>query len=54
MSNPIQYDPIGVIRTPFDDPEGMPIQPAGESTDGWVENARADVETTAADDRFGE
>ncbi len=31
MSNPIQYDPIGVIRTPFDDPNGMPIQPAGES-----------------------
>lgn len=25
----IQYRPIGVIRTPFADPEGTPIQPAG-------------------------
>ncbi len=32
MSNPIQYEPIGVIRTPFVDPTGMPIQPAGESS----------------------
>lgn len=32
MSDEIQYDPIGVIRTPFSDPKGMPIQPAGEST----------------------
>ncbi len=32
MSDPIQYEPIGVIRTPFDDPNGMPIQPAGESS----------------------
>jgi len=26
---PITYEPIGVIRSPFDDPEGMPIQPTG-------------------------
>jgi len=25
----IQFKPIGVIRTPFKNPEGMPIQPAG-------------------------
>jgi tRNA-Thr(GGU) m(6)t(6)A37 methyltransferase TsaA len=25
----IQYRPIGVIRTPFADPEGTPIQPTG-------------------------
>lgn len=25
----IVYEPIGVIHTPFADPEGMPIQPAG-------------------------
>ena len=28
----VRYEPIGVIRTPFESPEGMPIQPAGEST----------------------
>lgn len=32
MSDPLQYPPIGVIRTPFDDPKGMPIQPTGEPT----------------------
>jgi len=32
MGDPIKYDPIGVIRTPFDDSRGMPIQPVGEST----------------------
>jgi tRNA-Thr(GGU) m(6)t(6)A37 methyltransferase TsaA len=25
----IELNPIGIIRTPFDKPEGMPIQPAG-------------------------
>lgn len=33
-----EYEAIGVIRTPFDTPEGMPIQPTGEaSTAGTVE-----------------
>lgn len=32
MTERIQYNPIGVIRSPFDDPDGMPIQPAGDST----------------------
>ena len=27
--NTVEYEPIGVIRTPFDSPEGMPIQPGG-------------------------
>jgi tRNA-Thr(GGU) m(6)t(6)A37 methyltransferase TsaA len=27
----IELEPIGMIRTPFDDPDGMPIQPAGGS-----------------------
>lgn len=36
MSDPmrddsIRYEPIGVIRTPFADPNGMPIQPTGEA-----------------------
>ncbi|MGM0447477.1 MAG: tRNA (N6-threonylcarbamoyladenosine(37)-N6)-methyltransferase TrmO [Methanobacteriota archaeon] len=26
------YEPIGVVRTPFESPEGMPIQPAGADT----------------------
>ncbi|MFO7833151.1 MAG: tRNA (N6-threonylcarbamoyladenosine(37)-N6)-methyltransferase TrmO [Halohasta sp.] len=26
------YEPIGTIRTPFDDPDGMPIQPASEAS----------------------
>lgn len=29
MPETIQFRPIGVIRTPFQDPAGMPIQPAG-------------------------
>ena len=29
MHDQIQYHPIGVIRSPFTDPVGMPIQPAG-------------------------
>lgn len=34
----IQYQPIGVIHTPFKDVEGMPIQPAGAAnTQGTVE-----------------
>ena len=32
------YEPIGVIRTPFESPDGMPIQPVGaDSTEGTVE-----------------
>lgn len=27
--NPITLHPIGTIRTPFTDPSGMPVQPAG-------------------------
>lgn len=34
----VEYKPIGVIRTPFTDQEGMPIQPAGASgVQGTVE-----------------
>ena len=29
MGNEISYTPIGFIRTPFQETEGMPIQPAG-------------------------
>ncbi|GBC59399.1 tRNA (N6-threonylcarbamoyladenosine(37)-N6)-meth yltransferase TrmO [Desulfonema ishimotonii] len=29
MQSPIEYHPIGVIRTPFKTPEGTPIQPTG-------------------------
>ena len=25
----ICYQPIGIIHSPFDDPEGMPLQPIG-------------------------
>jgi tRNA-Thr(GGU) m(6)t(6)A37 methyltransferase TsaA len=33
-----QYTSIGVIRTPFESPEGMPIQPIGaDAADGTVE-----------------
>jgi len=33
-----QYESIGVIRTPYESPEGMPIQPAGADTvEGTVE-----------------
>ncbi|MFD1562124.1 tRNA (N6-threonylcarbamoyladenosine(37)-N6)-methyltransferase TrmO [Haloarchaeobius amylolyticus] len=32
------YEPIGMIRTPFESPDGMPIQPVGEAaTEGTVE-----------------
>lgn len=27
--NPVEYHPIGIIRTPFKTPEGTPIQPPG-------------------------
>lgn len=38
MREKICYKPIGVIRTPFRSPEGMPIQPAGgEDITGTVE-----------------
>ena len=34
----ISYEPIGVIRTPFDSPDGMPIQPVGDdAVQGTVE-----------------
>ena len=34
----IKYDPIGIIHSPFKEPEGTPIQPsAGASVDGIVE-----------------
>jgi len=36
--NTFSYEPIGVIRTPFESPDGMPIQPVGaDSTEGTVE-----------------
>jgi tRNA-Thr(GGU) m(6)t(6)A37 methyltransferase TsaA len=34
----VEYEPIGTISTPFDSPEGMPIQPAGATaTEGIIE-----------------
>ena len=37
-----QYEPIGVIRTPFESPDGMPIQPVGADTeDGTVQVAES-------------
>ncbi|MFH1312422.1 MAG: tRNA (N6-threonylcarbamoyladenosine(37)-N6)-methyltransferase TrmO [Candidatus Eisenbacteria bacterium] len=34
----IVYEPIGLIHTPFETLEGMPIQPAGaKGIEGWVE-----------------
>jgi tRNA-Thr(GGU) m(6)t(6)A37 methyltransferase TsaA len=36
--NEIKYKPIGVIHSPFKEPRGTPIQPAGaKGTDGIVE-----------------
>ena len=36
--NEIKYHPIGVIHSPFKEPKGTPIQPAGaENTEGTVE-----------------
>lgn len=38
MGETYEYESIGVIHTSFESPEGMPIQPAGESaTEGTVE-----------------
>lgn len=38
MKKQICYQPIGVIRTPFKDPAGMPIQPVGgEAISGTIE-----------------
>ena len=38
MTNKICFQPIGIIHTPFHDPAGMPIQPAGgEDIPGTVE-----------------
>ncbi|WP_246989628.1 tRNA (N6-threonylcarbamoyladenosine(37)-N6)-methyltransferase TrmO [Halorientalis marina] len=37
-SDRFEYEAIGVIRTPFDSPEGMPIQSVGnDATEGIVE-----------------
>jgi tRNA (adenine37-N6)-methyltransferase len=49
----IRYRPIGVIRSPFDDVEGMPIQPnASKGTRGTVE-LNPDLEPGLKDlDRF--
>lgn len=34
----VEYEPIGVVRTPYDTPDGMPIQPTGaRETQGTVE-----------------
>lgn len=35
--DPVEYDPIGTIHSPFDAPEEMPIQPAGTDVEGTVE-----------------
>jgi tRNA-Thr(GGU) m(6)t(6)A37 methyltransferase TsaA len=33
----LQYEPVGVIRSPFESPEGMPIQPTGaDAAEGTV------------------
>lgn len=38
MTGTVEYEPIGTIHTPFDSPEGMPIQPVGsEAAVGTVE-----------------
>jgi tRNA-Thr(GGU) m(6)t(6)A37 methyltransferase TsaA len=37
-SVPIVYRPIGIIHTPFRQPEGTPIQPVGgTNAEGWIE-----------------
>jgi tRNA (adenine37-N6)-methyltransferase len=34
----IEFTPIGIIHTPFETPENMPIQPAsGKNIEGWIE-----------------
>ena len=34
----VKYEPIGIIHSPFEDPKGMPIQPAGaQGISGTVE-----------------
>jgi len=47
----VVFEPIGVIHTPFETPENMPVQPAGgKDIEGWVvvepryEEALADLE----------
>ncbi len=39
MNDPVEYEPIGLIRTPFDDPEGMPIQARAADAAGRLELA---------------
>jgi len=43
--NRCSYEPIGMIRTPFESPDGMPIQPVG---DGAVEG-RVELEEAYTD-----
>jgi len=38
MKTKIQFQPIGIIHTPFTQLEGMPIQPAGaDGAEGFIE-----------------
>jgi len=47
------YDSIGVIRTSFESPDGMPIQPVGaDSTEGTVELDRSFADGLADLDGF--
>ncbi len=47
--NPVSYRPIGIIRTPFTEPAGMPIQAvAGAGIRGTIE-LRPDLEPGLAD-----
>jgi len=46
------FEPIGTIHTPFENPEGMPIQPAGADATGTVELAETYVDGLADLDGF--
>ena len=49
----LTYESIGVIRTPFDSPDGMPIQPVGDAAvDGLVELEEAYADGLADLDGF--
>jgi tRNA-Thr(GGU) m(6)t(6)A37 methyltransferase TsaA len=48
----VTYEPIGVIRTPYDSPEGMPIQPVGGNALGTVELAETHAAGLADLDGF--
>jgi tRNA-Thr(GGU) m(6)t(6)A37 methyltransferase TsaA len=43
-ANRVEYEPIGVIHTPFETPAGMPIQPAGDD---------AAIGTVEVDEQYG-